>query len=354
LNATVFDIKKGVFQVSDEELSRLLPADGFFWLDIDGASEEEIQSAATALDLSEPMSSWLPRFGQRARFEVSRQQTRISTWGVGASELPVEVHILFTQSWLLTVHAGAGSSMDRARSINRYIVQTIEAQHFLGLLIILAELLASFDPLIEHLDESLYALEEQVIQTPKEAQIDQLVKLRKQLWSLHRIWEPQQGATRQLSFYVKGRPGISDQADRVRDYAERISDLMDSINDLRQRATEAMENYGTSVSNRQSEVINRLTIISAVFLPLTFLAGFFGMNFQWMIDRLDSLGAFLFLGAGLFVAVLVATVVLFRSKGWLGEKKVKKLEAAPAPTVSGPQATDAKKSRPGGPPTAQP
>ena len=119
MNATVFDIKKGVFQVSGDELSRLLPADGFFWLDIDGASVEEIQSAATALQLSEPMSSWLPRFGQRARFEVGRQQTRISTWGVGASGLPVEVHILFTQSWLLTVHAGAGSSMDRARNINR-------------------------------------------------------------------------------------------------------------------------------------------------------------------------------------------------------------------------------------------
>ena len=224
----------------------------------------------------------------------------------------------------------------------------------MGLLIILAELLASFDPLIEHLDELLYALEEQVIQTPKEAQIDQLVKLRKQLWSLHRIWEPQQGAARQLSFYVKGRPGISEQADRVRDYAERISDLMDSIDDLRQRATEAMESYGTSVSNRQSQVINRLTIISAIFLPLTFLAGFFGMNFQWMIDRLDSLGAFLLLGVGLFVAILVSTLLLFRSKGWLGEKQARKLEAvAAAPTVSGSQATDAKKDRPSSCPPAK-
>ena len=355
MNATVFDIKKGVFQVSVDELSQGFPVDGFFWLDIDGASVEELQSVAAALHLSEPMSSWLPRFGQRARLEAGRQQTRISTWGVGASGLPIEVHVLFTQSWLLTVHAGVGSSMDRARSIYRDIVQTIEAQHFLGLLIILTELVASFDPLLEHLDELLYALEEQVIQAPKETQIEQLARLRKQLWSLHRIWEPQQGAARQLSFSVKGRQGISEHADRVRDYTERISDLIDSINDLRQRATEAMETYGTSVSNRQSQVINRLTIISAVFLPLTFLAGFFGMNFQWMIVRLDSLGSFLFLGVGLFVTMLAATLLLFRSQGWLGEKQATKLDAVAAvATVSGSQATDAKKNRPSSLPPAQP
>ena len=355
MNAIVFDIKKGVFQVSVDELFQGLPVDGFFWLDIDGASLEELQSVATALHLSEPMSSWLPRFGQRARLEVGRQQTRISTWGVGASGLPTEVHVLFTQSWLLTVHDGVGSSMDRARSIYRDIVQTIEAQHFLGLLIILTELVASFDPLIEHLDELLYALEEQVIQAPQEAQIEQLVRLRKQLWSIHRIWEPQQGAARRLSFSVKGRQGISEHADRVRAYAEHISDLMDSINDLRQRATEAMESYGTSVSNRQTQVINRLTIISAIFLPLTFLASFFGMNFQWMIVRLDSLGAFLFLGVGLFVAMLVATLLLFRSQGWLEKKQTGKLEpVAAVATVSGSQTTDAEKSRPSSLPPAQP
>ncbi len=354
MNATVFDIKKGVFQVTLEKLSQSLPADGFFWLDIDGASVEELQLVATALHLSEPMSSWLPRFGQRARLEMGREQIRISTWGVGASGLPIEVHVLFTQSWLLTVHTGVGDSMDRARGIYRNVVETMAAQHS-GLLIILTELMASFDPLIEQFDELLYALEEQVIQAPTEAQITQLVRLRKQLWSLHRIWMPQEGAANQISFSIKRLSGMSERADLVRDYAERISDLMDRINDLRQRATEAMESYGTSVSNKQSKVINRLTIIAAVFLPLTFLTGFFGMNFQWMIDRLHSLEAFLFLGVGLLVGLLVATLLLFKGRGWLGEKQTGKLEAvAAAPPVFRPQGTGPKNSRASGSPPAQP
>jgi magnesium transporter len=240
--------------------------------------------------------------------------------------------------------------MDRARAIYRNVVQTIEAKH-LSLHIILSELMASFDPLLEHLDELLYALEGQVIRAPTEAQIEQLVRLRKQLWSLHRIWEPQQEAANKLSFSIKRLSGMSERADIVRDYAERISDLMDRINDLRQRATEAMESYGTSVSNRQSQVMNRLTIIAAIFLPLTFLTGFFGMNFQWMIDRLHSLKAFLILGVGLFSVILVATFLLFRSRGWLGEKQARTLEAVTiAPTAFRSQATDAKKSSASGSP----
>jgi Mg2+ and Co2+ transporter CorA len=355
MNATVFDIKKGVFQVSVDELSQGFPVDGFFWLDIDGASVEELQSVAAALHLSEPMSSWLPRFGQRARLEAGRQQTRISTWGVGASGLPIEVHVLFTQAWLLTVHAGVGSSMDRARSIYRDIVQTIEAQHFWGLLIILTELVASFDPLLEHLDELLYALEEQVIQAPKETQISNsrdCVNSCGHCIGFGSRSKGRQDNSRSLS--KDGKELVSTQIESVTTQSASRTSL-DSINDLRQRATEAMESYGTSVSNRQSQVINRLTIISAVFLPLTFLAGFFGMNFQWMIVRLDSLGSFLFLGVGLFVTMLAATLLLFRSQGWLGEKQARKLDAVDAvATVSGSQATDAKKNRPSSLPPAQP
>jgi len=348
MKATVFDIKKGVFQVPVGELSALLPTDSFFWLDIDGASEEELQYVATVLHLSEPTSSWLPRFGQRARLEAGSMQTRISTWGVGSSGLPSEVHILYTQSWLLTVHAGCGSSMDRARGTYRNVVDTIAAQHFLGLLIILTELVASFDTLLEQLDELLNTLEDQVIQLPKEAQIEQLVRLRKQLWSLHRILEPQEMAARHLALSIKGLPGKGERADLVRDYAERISDLIDWINDLRQRATDAMESYGTSISNRQSQVINRLTIISAIFLPLTFLTGYFGMNFQWMLDNVvKSMEAFLILGVGLFVAMISSTLLLFKSQGWLGQKQQKK----PAGVTAGilqEHATDAQSGAGGG------
>jgi len=317
MKATVFDEKRGVFEVEIGELAHRLSTDSFFWLDIDGASAEELLTVARVLQIAEPASSWLPRFGQRPRFEVDGQQIRISTFAAGISGTPIEAHVLYTRAWLLSVHAGAATTMQRARNLYRVLTDKSAFNRALGLLIVLSEFIASFDPLLEQADELLGALEEQVLQAPKEAQLQQLSGLRKQLWSLHRLWQPQQDAIRNFVVAIGGLPEMSDKAQLFRDYEERISDLVDKINDLRQRAAEAMQSYTTSVANKQSQVINRLTIISAIFLPMTFLTGYFGMNLQWMVDHVQSFKAYLFLGVGLFVTMLVTTLLLFKRRGWL-------------------------------------
>jgi magnesium transporter len=324
MNLTVFDVKKGVFQVGIGELTQRLAKDNFFWLDIDGASAAEIQSVAAALTIPEPTSSWLSRFGQRARFEMDREHIRISTFVLGDAGLPIEPHILFTRSWVLTVHSGAGTSMDRARATCRALIGLGDFNLAAVVFIILNELIASFDPLLDHTDELLGELEDQVLRAPKAAQLQQLSGLRKQMWSLHRLWEPQYEKIRDFALAIGVLPDMAEQAQNLHDYQERITDLMDKINDIRQRANDAMESYGTSVTNMQSQVINRLTIIAAVFLPLTFLTGFFGMNFQWMMSRLVSLASFIILGIILFLAVSVCTLLLFKRKGWLGEGQVRK------------------------------
>ena len=65
---------------------------------------------------------------------------------------------------------------------------------------------------------------------------------------------------------------------------------MDSYRDL---LTGAMDSYLSTVSNRLNLVMKQLTIIATIFLPLSFLTGFFGQNFAWMVTRLTSLPIFL-------------------------------------------------------------
>jgi len=189
--------------------------------------------------------------------------------------------------------------------------------HTAKLPIVLSKCIASFDPLLEQADALLGLLEDQVLRAPKAAQLQQLSGLRKQLGAQRRLWAPQQAAIRNFVVAIGGLPEIREKAQLVRDYEERISDLLDRINDLRRRATEAMESYATSVSNTQSQVMNRLTIISAVFLPMTFLTGYLGMNMQWMVDHITSLAAYLVLGVGAFVAMVATTLLLFKRRGWL-------------------------------------
>ena len=90
-----------------------------------------------------------------------------------------------------------------------------------------------------------------------------------------------------------------------------------------------MESYGASLANRQSDQINRLTVISWVFLPITFLTGYFGMNFNWAVNELFATrDDFLLLGVGLPLLSLTVTLLLFKSLGWIGALRRRKLQSA--------------------------
>src|SRR5262245_31542629 len=111
--ATVFDTRTGASQVSITDLPRHLATGGFSWLDIADASTEELRLVATALRLDEPTSTWLPRFGQRARFELGSQQVRISTFTAGVAGGAGEGRVLFTPGARLTVRAARGHADGR-------------------------------------------------------------------------------------------------------------------------------------------------------------------------------------------------------------------------------------------------
>ena len=104
----------------------------------------------------------------------------------------------------------------------------------------------------------------------------------------------------------------------LHDHLIRISDMVDSYRDLLSGSLEA---YMSMVSNRLNDVMKQLTIIATVFLPLTFLTGFFGQNLGWLVNRIGSLDAFLLFGVGAEVLAVVALVIMFKRRGWMGRRK---------------------------------
>jgi magnesium transporter len=99
------------------------------------------------------------------------------------------------------------------------------------------------------------------------------------------------------------------------DHLIRISDLVDSYRDL---LSNAMDAYLSVVSNNLNVVMKQLTIIATVFLPLSFLTGFFGQNFGWMVDHIGSPWAFIFIGLGTEALAITALFTMFRMRGWIG------------------------------------
>ena len=79
----------------------------------------------------------------------------------------------------------------------------------------------------------------------------------------------------------------------------------------------AINVYLSSVSNRANDVMKQLTIIATVFLPLTFITGFFGQNFAWLVQRVDTAVAFWGLGVGSLLLSCAILFAYFRRRDWL-------------------------------------
>ena len=99
----------------------------------------------------------------------------------------------------------------------------------------------------------------------------------------------------------------------VFDHLIRISDLIDSYRDL---LTDTMDVYLSTASNRINAVMKQMTIIATIFLPLSFITGFFGQNFGWLVSHVHSSPMFLALGVGSEIVALLALLAFFRRRGW--------------------------------------
>jgi magnesium transporter len=137
---------------------------------------------------------------------------------------------------------------------------------------------------------------------------------------MRKLVTPQRDMVSTMMAQVVTIPGMTAESERyVRDLYDhliRISDMVDSYRDLLSGSLDA---YMSMVSNRLNDVMKQLTIIATVFLPLSFLTGFFGQNLGWLVNREGSLTAFLIFGIGTEALAVIILLVMFRRRGWLGK-----------------------------------
>ncbi len=176
-----------------------------------------------------------------------------------------------------------------------------------------------FFPVLEHYGERIEELEEEAIFNPTRQTLQKIYGVRRELLQLRRYIWPQRDAINSL--IRDGNQLIRDEVRiYLRDCYDHTVQVMDMIETYRELASGLMDVYLSAVSNRMNEVMKFLTIMSSIFIPLTFIAGIYGMNFntEKSPNNMPELNWYwgYFLCLGFMGAVAISLIVIFWRKGW--------------------------------------
>ncbi len=184
---------------------------------------------------------------------------------------------------------------------------------------LLDSIIDGFFPVLEAYGEALELLEDEVVANPTVHTLEKIHRMKRDLIRLRRAIWPQRDAINSL--IRDGSPLISDEIRiHLRDCYDHTVQVMDMVETYREVASSLMDVYLSSVSNRMNEIMKFLTVISSIFIPLTFIAGIYGMNFSTEKSRLNMpelnhpYGYLICLG--MMGVIAIGMVAFFWKKGW--------------------------------------
>jgi magnesium transporter len=298
----------------------LLAEGSFFWLDVHEpvASDLEILRDEFGFHPLSLEDSW--RFNQRPKIDDYDGYIFLVVFGASDDGDPdglVELHCFYSDRYLVTLHRDDAPTIDGLRE--RYVKRDAPVDDPARLLHgVIDGLVDGFFPRLAAIDDRIDALEDEIFRDAGEAELQEIFSMKRELVGMRKVISPQRDLFGSIVAGVESFPGMSDDDQRyfrdVYDHLIRIGDMVDTYRDL---LTGAMDVYLSTVSNRLNGVMKQLAIIATVFMPLTFLTGFFGQNFAWMVTHAGGLGHFLVLGIGLELITLTIVLGFFFRRGWL-------------------------------------
>jgi magnesium transporter len=303
-------------EVTRPAIERALKADELLWLDLEEVGEEELSLLREVFKIHPLAVEDAKEFHQRPK--VEDYEGFISLVAYGASELGdplVEVHCFYAEHFLVSVHRDSVPAIgDACHAVTR----APTSRRLVALYRLLDILVDSMFPYLGALDDRIDELQEQIFTRPTDDQLAELFTLKRRLVGMRKLVTPQRDMVAQMLTGSVPIPGMTTETEHyirdVYDHLIRISDLVDSYRDL---LSGTLDGYMSVVSNRLNDVMKQLTIIATVFLPLSFLTGFFGQNFGWLVSHIGSTPAFFGIGIGTEVVAVVILLTLFRRRGWM-------------------------------------
>jgi magnesium transporter len=227
-----------------------------------------------------------------------------------------EHHLYVGPNYLITVHAEAAPVLaDLKARIATNPEMTKGQPAYLTYLVIDALVDATF-PVLERLDEAVDLLEDDITAKASSESPEKIYHLKHAVTDLRRFLGAQRDVFQRLITH-----GIhlqqQDMTLYYRDVYDHIVRQYETVDSLRDLLTSLMDVYLSTVSNRLNLTMKTLTAIASLFLPLSFLTGFFGMNFAYLTGVLETPYIAFAIGVGTMLVATGIQLYLFRRRGWI-------------------------------------
>ena len=286
----------------------------FFWVDATARSVER-QALREVLSLDDAALASLlnpdPDDPPSRRVHIDGKHVvfAMTCFGEEGDHEPIDVRVLVHGDYLLTIH-------DEQTSLTEMLgvkVPDGRSEQYVVYAVLDALVATAYDVLngheleLQELSLAAATMREARVRTASVRRISAgLTEMRRRLG-------PQRGLFERISEEIGRVEGLESDNEN---YFERIRKQIGGIVDAIDAAGDALAKL---IDLRQNEIIYRLTVVATVFLPLTFLVGFFGMNFGWMVRSIDTSLAFILLGVALPVLLVGGGWIVVRLRAGLGD-----------------------------------
>ncbi len=233
----------------------------------------------------------------------------------GKSIVSEQISLVLGKNWLLSFQEQEGDIFDPIRLRLRKGTAIVKAKKADYLLYrIIDTVVDNYFFVIEYLNEELDRLEQTVLENSSQELLLELQKLKRQLRGIRKSVAPLREA---VSILQKDSTELMLPENQIylRDVYEHIIQINETLEAQRDIAAGIMDLYLTGVSNKMNQTMQVLTIIATIFIPLTFIAGIYGMNFDNMPELHWKYG---YLGVwAVMIIIIIMMVVYFKRKKWL-------------------------------------
>jgi magnesium transporter len=295
-----------------EEAAARCGRGGFVWLGMFEPGEEELAQVRDTFRLHELAVEDAQTFHMRPKIESYDQDVRLvilrtARYNDDAEEVEFgEISVFLAPTFVITVRQGVASGLRGARQRLEQRPELLAAGSASALWAILDQVVDDYAPVVAGLEHDIDQVEATVF-SGAVAPTERIYSLRREATDFYRAVHPLLGVVSTIERATKTpdlQPYLRDVQDHLLLVNEEVAAQRDLLGTVLEANMAVISVEQTKVSLRQNSTMEQLTVLATVFLPLTFITGFFGQNFGWLVARIHGFPAFLGYGIGGLVVPL--------------------------------------------------